>query len=640
MCVVYYTYHLQDKSSMSAPNNLGVKIKSIETLYNDISDYVENIQLKKAKIDLSIDIDHELDDMQATLAKLLKSFKSEQKSEQKNLEDKYKIWHLINLVGYKIGNIINELDELAANPRLTAGMTDTHIELIGNLFNNITNIYYKYQKDAAQQDVLVMHELTDNMKLCDIDTAANQLQNNVDYIKQYPFALSLFAYVMQKNLDNCPKLSDKITEMVEGVKDYILLSNGEPAKKGKKTPAKLYAQNPHIKTFGLTPHGPAKPLAELSAAVFPGMSEKLGVSKLSAVAKSKNVCIVILSRVTRKPIEFSLWKLMDWKYAKEFLQSASSDSGITQKTVERFDTIYFSGTDVQGNLKKKDLKKKESKAKAKEEKWNFDIAHYGDLDKSSHITVFENMGGGLYRLFALYTDRDVFNHVSGGGALDTKIPRDKIPEFINYVRNKGAVAQRTRTSEYHNIQERIITQNMFLPVKFNIDGINLNSQIIDSKFLRNELYLRLVKRCYELIEKDYKKAEKIKTHKDIGQIIHDKELSDIFNSIIVEQYDIYTFKNKENVSNFPFAETLKTFLSQLHVLNSHFVRNMHDNFIAMRIDNKIFDVDKESARNKNIYVRKLCEDIIKTTLEKLISNESNVYQGLIYKTSLLKLSVV
>jgi hypothetical protein len=597
-------------------NLLSQKISNIQKLYDDISKYTTDIQIKKANIDLSIDIDQELDDMHKTLETLHKL-----DAKSMNLELAYKIWHLISLTVYKIDYIIDELNELSSNIRITAEMSDTHITLIGNLFNNITNIYNKHQKDATTLDTEIIDTLSKNS-----DMNLKNSNQNADLIKEYPFAISLFAYIMQKTLDANPSQSDKISIIVENVKDYILTTDfvkrtSKSSAKSKKPPSKLYSQNPHIKTFGLTPYGPAKSLSDLSGDIFPssGKPDKLSVSKLSAMAKSKNVCIVMMNRVTRKPIEFSLWKLMDWKYAKPFLQGAFADGGINKTIVDRFETIYFT---------------QDNSTTIKPLKWNFEIAYYGDLDKSSEFIVLENMGSGLYRLLTLYIDST--SNYNGGGKLDTKIPRDKIPEFIEYVRAKGVINGETRSSKYHRIQEREIMKNIFLPIKFNIEGINLGSQIVDSKFLRNELYIRLVKRCHGIIEKEYKNAEKIKTHKDLGQIIHDKELSDIFNSIIVEQYDLYTFKKKENVSNFAFSETLKTFLSQLHLLNRDFIRNMHDNFVATRIDNKIF----EDNRTKNIFARKLCEDIIKTTLEKMISNESNIYQGLIYKTSLLKLSVV
>ena len=114
-------------------------------------------------------------------------------------------------------------------------------------------------------------------------------------------------------------------------------------------------------------------------------------------------------------------------------------------------------------------------------------------------------------------------------------------------------------------------------------------------------------------------------------------MSNIFNSIIIEQYDIYTFKNKENVSTFAFSETLKTFLSTLSLLNRNFIRGLHGKFTSYSLERTIFSEDNVT---KKLYLDKMFTEIIVPVLDKLISNESNVYQSLIYKNSLLNLSVV
>ena len=178
---------------------------------------------------------------------------------------------------------------------------------------------------------------------------------------------------------------------------------------------------------------------------------------------------------------------------------------------------------------------------------------------------------------------------------------------------------------------------MFLPISFNLDNIDLESQIIDSKYLRYELATKLVDECMKMVKKDYKKGESIKTTKDIGKIIHNEKLSEIFNRVFIEQYDIYTFKNKENISTFPYSETFKTLLAQLGELNRNFIRNIHDKFVVLDIDKTIFT---NSPKDKNSKLKDIFEGIISDVLNALISNKRNIYQALVYKTSLLRLSAI
>jgi hypothetical protein len=200
------------------------------------------------------------------------------------------------------------------------------------------------------------------------------------------------------------------------------------------------------------------------------------------------------------------------------------------------------------------------------------------------------------------------------------------------VSNKGVSDECTRISTYNSIQEKKIIKNMFLPVKFNVSGINLGSQIIDSKYLRNTIYINLMKQ----FELEYKNGASIKSNYDIGRLVHSPELYKIFNSVVIEQYDIYTFKNKENISEFPFSETLKTFLAQLDNISTNFSKNIHDEFTSFRIDKSVYS----NADRKKEYFTIMFSNILKTVLKKLITNKSNIYQSLIYKTNLLRLSVV
>ena len=148
----------------------------------------------------------------------------------------------------------------------------------------------------------------------------------------------------------------------------------------------------------------------------------------------------------------------------------------------------------------------------------------------------EKLGDDIYRLLSIYTDNREY---SGGGRLKTKINRHKIAELINYVVKGNSCT--TRVGEYNKIQEEKIVKKMFLPIYHDIENINLTSQIIDSKFLRHAIYVRLTKEYLDIIKTKFKKGADINNIKDIGKIIHDESLADIFSSSIVDQYYIYTF---------------------------------------------------------------------------------------------------
>lgn len=597
------------------------KIGKIMKLHADISKYSDDImQFHTYDLEMDTDVVVELNNIPIILKKI--SEKSLDKITSSGgigtVETLFTLWHLINLITYKIDNILHELDKIARNDskKLTYDITDSQIAAIGDLYNNIMALYKKYQKETKQIDIDAIQMLDDilykTVKWTTGETTTN-IKLFTKLVMVYPFSINLYAFVMQKILLKCIPLGESvcndIIDTIESVKDFVMLESIKIKANSKIT----HRTNPHIKTFGLTPNGPSKTLPILSKELF-DQSVKTDAG-LESVAKSKNICIVLLNRIINKPIEFNLWNLIDWKYSKPFLQGEFA--GVNQKMIDRFNTIVFVGI-------------------KKCQKWNFDVNHYGKID-SNYFTVIEKLGIGVYRLLNIYNRESDMYRISGGGKCETKIPKEHLTYFIEYVKNKGVVNSSTRISEYHKIQERKILKNIFLPVKFDTKSININSQVIDSKYLRHELRTKLTAGFNEIIKKEYKGGTLIKTNKDIGTIIHHEKMSNIFNSIIIEQYDIYTFKNKENVSTFPFSETLKTFLAELSLINRNFVRGMHGKFTASKLEQKIFSEDNVS---KKIYLDKLFTEIIVPVLDKLISNESNIYQSLIYKTSLLRLSVV
>jgi hypothetical protein len=603
------------------------KIDKLSKLYSDIYKYSGDIsRFHNYDLETETNVSDELTNIQEILTQINTILKKISENESGNIssnsnvyiEQLFNLWHLINSITYKIDNILYELDKIARydSKKLTYDISDSQIKVIGDLYNNIMALYKKYQRDTQKIDIDAIQSMDNTIhqkfKWEKSDTLEN-IELFTQIVKKYPFSINLYAFVMQKILLKCipfgESVCNTVIDNIETIKDFIMLESV----KYKPNPSRVHKSNPHIKTFGLTPHSPSNTLAILSKEVF-GKSIKKD-SDFEAIAKLNSLCIVVVNRIIQNPIEFNLWNVIDWKYSKPFLQSEFA--GVNKKMIDRFNTITFVET-------------------KKYQAWNFNIAYYGNID-SSYITVIEKLGSDAYRLLNLYNREYSMYNVIGGGKNETKIHKKQLTEFIEYVKKKGVINNNTRISEYHKIHERNILKNMFLPAKFNIAGINLRSQIIDSTSLRHELRTKLTVGFNEIIKKEYKGGKLVKTNKDIGVIIHHPLLSNIFNSVIIEQYDIYTFKNKDNVSTFPFSETLKTFLAEVGLLNRNFIRGIHGRFTASKLDQKIFSEDNIT---KKIYLDKLFTEIISPVIKKEINNESNIYQSLIYKTSLLRLSII
>lgn len=533
----------------------------------------------------------------------------------------YELWHLFNSGIYKIEKIINELDTIIHTNPNSIHITDIQFSFISDLYNNLNKIFQKFHNENKLIDIDII-KFIDNNHFNDIKPiVSNDILNNIEtftkLLKTYPFSISIFAFMMQSILLKCIPMGEQICNIVidhiESAKDFIMLESI----KTKLNSKSIHKSNPHIKTFGLTPSGKSQSLKVLISDIFNKEKDsKIKDEKcLESISKKNNVCIVILNRIINKPIEFNLWNLIDWKYSQPFLQSESV--GVNKKMIDRFNTLSYIEID-------------------KYQKWNFDINYYGNLD-NDYFIIIEKLNDDVFRLLNLYDRESDMKKTFGGSSYKTQIHKKQITYFIEYVRNNGIILDNTRISEYHILNEKKILKNLFLPSKFNTKNISVKSQIIDSKYLRYEIKNQLIAEFAEIIKKEYKNGSLIKTNKDIGVIIHHENISNIFNSIIIEQYDIYTFKNKENVSPFPYSETLKTFIAEISLINRAFVRDIHSKFTSKKIDQTIFT---ESNEKKNIYLNDMFVNIIDAVLLKIISDESNIYQSLLYKNSLLQLSLV
>jgi hypothetical protein len=589
---------------------IGVKIKNIKSLCENISEHIEKIRTLKINICANNSIDNFLEQKNKNVSILEKLIDEIRANDIQNLdfcEGVFHIWHLIESILDMVNITVSILDnKIKIN---TIELTSTKINTITNAYGNIEASYNSFNKKYIVIDKIILKKLNEMLNKSDSITKENAIHKVnafTKHVKKYIYAVALYVILIQTIMDYSSKygdiIRDQIINTIEEVKDFILVEKCK-----KPVHKSLYKYNPRLSTFGLVPTYESKSLSILTKDIFGKSIRK--PSGLDSIAKSNKICILVLNSVVRHPIEFSMWKLNEWQYAKEFIQDEKR--GLNKKIIDRFNTIKFN--------------------EETDQKWDFGSSIYGDINSQEFI-VMEKLGDDIYRVLSIYTDNGEY---SNGGRLKKKINRNKIAELINYVVNGNSCA--TRVGEYNKIQEEKIVKKMFLPIYHDIENINLTSQIIDSKFLRHSIYVRLTKEYLDIVKTKFKKGADINNIKDIGKIIHDENLADIFSSLIVEQYYIYTFKNKKNVSTFSNAEIFKTLLSQLRLLTRDFVRTIHDIFSNLDIDIKIFE---DTPHNKNNAVQAIINDLICNTLEKIITNEANIYQSLIYKTSLLNLSLV
>ena len=532
----------------------------------------------------------------------LKNFKTGEKS----LESIFSNLDKIKSTENAIKDIITKLNKKIKK------VSDVSLNRLSEVYKNIKIAFSKYNKEiiqSAEEDfktisnyIIKEKELLD---LSSLDKSKKAIKDLSSLYKYYPHSISIYSYVLQSILYKCDdSLCDFILNELEDLKNFILLKD-KKTYCGKKS---LFSNNPPMKSFGLTPSNSSKLLGNLTKEIFGESIETR--SKLTKLAEKHKTCIIILHKIIKNPLEFGIWKLINRDDAKEYIENSSA--GVTKKLVERFNVVEY----------------REETTKD----WDFNICCYGSIEYDKFV-ILEYISNKMYRQLVIYDDMPI---KKGGGQVLTTINRTKIKPFIKYIKNGGCMDINTRVSEYNSINEKKILQNLFLPIKFNVFGIKSSSQIIESKILRSDIMKRILEKLNNIMIKEYNDSSRIHTMKDIGAIIHDQRILDIFNSRLVEQYDIYAIKNKEHTSRFPYSETLQTFLSTLHSMNTDFRRLVHDYYIAEKIDIKILKLPDREKREK---LSTIFKNIVDKALLKIISDKRNIYQELIYKNSLLNLNL-
>lgn len=528
-------------------------------------------------------------------------------------ENIFHIWHLSEYILYLIEKITviildhrSSVDVMKSEANINnMQKLATNIQLVSDVLNkknkNINNSICNYIIDNTIWD----------------DNVLNLTNEYTNFTKKYPFSVLLYCVVIQSSLKYCAKHEKNscktIFNMVDNMKDFVVL-NGVTQQLGKNV---LYSNNPRLKTFGLTPRGPSSSLQDIFQYIY-GETNIKKITDLKKLTKAKDICIVVFNSVIKNPMEFELWKIIDWGYAKNLIQP--ENSGINLQTIERFTTFRFLDQN------------------SKYHKWNFKTQYYGDI-KSELFIILEHMGLDLYRQLSIYnyeTSNFLNRQKKGGKSLKRIIPRSQIEHVIKYVENKGILYNNTRISEYNKMQENIIIKNMFLPIKFDLTSIKENSQELDTAYLQHDINIKLTKVCMNLVKTQYKNSKNIKTIIDIGKIIHSEKLIDTIVSIFINQYNVYV-KNKTINNKFPSSELLHTLLNQLKLVSRDFIRHIHSKFIETEIDNSIFDLTIEKKIDK---LEMIFSSIISPVVNKLVSNENNVYQALIYKNFILNLSII
>lgn len=420
-----------------------------------------------------------------------------------------------------------------------------------------------------------------------------------DMIKTAPYSTLLYTYTSNLVLEHTTKqdvqLSYSIMSIIEQVKDSILnIDNSE-------TDLTYMPINPFFKNFGLVNTSGLLSLETISNLVFDAKSST--ISGLSKLCKEKEYDLILIKKILNRGIEYNVLHLMDHNESKKFDNMYSADDGISEDIIKRYRTIDYIA---------------DSSAK-----WDIQYEYLHENNSNKFVLVLQELYQDKYCILS--------NKLEASKEFRTYfIRKNNVKEFIHFVKNKTYA--RTRVNNYNDVLNSKITDGMFLYIKPDIETLKVKAQVADPKYLRNEIYVLILNKFKKMFDK-----KNIKNVYEYSVLIHDEIFVKIFSQVIMNEYYKYLFKNSSiyETENISMSEVYASFLFVLNIYERDFVKKMHDIFLTKIPDSSIF-----SDKKKNELLYKLFEDLLDEVLHSIITNENNIFQTILYKLYLYKLSIM
>lgn len=424
--------------------------------------------------------------------------------------------------------------------------------------------YNNIKKKYAASDEMLLEYMTDKILHYILEKDELERFNFLrDIFKRNPVLVGVYARIVQNIIDTTHNktLMFQILNMIEEDKSEIL--QGAAKSRLSKLHAHDHVSSIPYRKFSLVPSTKSMSLKNLIM-LASGVSGNVNITTLT-----KDACVIMLYRVVEKPIEYLS------------IPSIDKTRGVTTKNVIQSKIINM----------------------LPDAKFNFKHIIKGKTS-SKKFYIFETLDSIHWRALTPWTDGVLY------------MSHFRIKSFLDHITNAN---KPSRPTNYHAIMVKKAVSNMFLERNLSEDVIENHSKEIDIHVMKNKLYLTLNNVVTKLCKK-----KKIRSHADINDVIHHIDITNTFETIILEMYKIGTelaITHEYSAGKFPCSELLATYIGDLHKLKRRFSKELHDKYNRDPISQNI---------NNDVAQKRIMEDIAHI-LDILITPTSNIYSVLSYK---------
>ena len=486
-------------------------------------------------------------------------------------------------------------------------LSQTYINETREYNAKVQILFSQYKKEKIDIDTALINVLGDSISeqiLQHKDKIYDNFDNFTGIMKSYPESALLYKVVSNKILQNIgdtnPSLTNILLELVEQSKNNILSNLND-----KVITFKYKTDNTFIKNFGLITISKLGSLDDITKMLYKHDKKITNIEEFSDLCKSKNQDLIVIKKFLNRGVNYNVVQLLDFNTSMAFEKHHKTDDGITEELIDRYKTIeYIDEKSINWKIK-------------------YDYVH--ENIKNNFVLILQELHNGKFCI--IHNKMDIF--------YDNKVyfvRKSSIEGFLQFVKKQNYKA--TRVGNYNELLNKKIAQNMFLHMKPNIDELKIKSQIIDPKYLRYQIYIVILSEFKELYEKS-----DIKNLYTFSKLIHDESFEKIFSNIIMNEYIKYLFKNLAvyEAENISMSEVYTSFLYVINIYERDFKKKLHDTFLTKIPEQKVF---KLSNHEKEQHLYKLFDNILDEVLKSIITNENNIFQTILYKLYLFKLSLL
>ncbi len=333
-------------------------------------------------------------------------------------------------------------------------------------------------------------------------------------------------------------------------------------------------------TFGLISLSAGRELAELQPILQIEAKHLASIEKLAKWLNSQGTDLIIINRIVEYPVEYNIYGLLN--------KSVDKNQGITEKYIDDFKTVTISDSRY---------------------KWNFSIKLHAA--KASEKVLVLCATSSKFSIMSIYM---------GGPPY---LFKSSVEELYSYIAGK----QSTHRQNYNHKIIELAKENMFLDVKFHIDEADNTDYGI--KTIINDLYLDIYSAFIKKLPKRYPSEVS-----QLRAIFVQEEFKSLIDSNLTAKFHLFFRKNlyDVNIDKVHVGEVYMTFIFHLEYIKRAFYKELGDKF-TQSISTMTPDDESISAITKKFEVA------IIQILEKLISQDSNIFREISRKVRFLKLEL-